>query len=63
MKDNNIGGEIVHLGNWDGMPIWRQRTAREKLLRYLEENEKNSTQKPPESEVEEKLEANWHKDD
>ena len=31
----HIGGEIVRTGNWDGLPIWRQRTAEEQLSLML----------------------------
>ncbi len=31
MKTNKMKNNIVILGEWDGLPIWRYKTAEEKL--------------------------------
>lgn len=35
--------EIIITGEWDGQPIWRQKTAGEKLVELLEQEKSNDT--------------------
>ena len=32
--------ETKIVGEWDGEPIWREKTAQEKLLEIIEDNDK-----------------------
>ena len=41
--------EIIITGDWDGRPIWRYRTAREKLLELINDNDKKTDRKDNDS--------------